>query len=391
MEEKSKGESSSEDGMSIFNESFNVEESENENEKKDSRDAQKDENNPSENDKILKCQEIFLGKKRKVLTEEEKKERTKKIIDRYCKRNDEMLKLLEKINSNEITHKNINRMMRLLAIDLSDTKKLINKKSMLHNQKKEIFQNLLNFTFQEYQYFWFKLTNGKSKKGSAQLIKSNNISMAKQILKELQEKKIKFDNDNNNNSNNNNGEEKNEEKNNKDKDNPEVKPKKERTVKEMIQAADLRDIENKKLDEFFENESAISSDESISSSISESDDDGDIDGDDNNISNSKSSKESKKEKDKEKNKEKEKEEKIKKELNEKKEKEMKLKKEMEEKARKEKEEKARKEKEEKARKEKEEKARKEKEEKARKEKEEKEKKEKMKILMEDEDEIDIFN
>ena len=364
MEEKSKGESSSEDGMSIFNESFNVEESENENEKKDSRDAQKDENNPSENDKILKCQEIFLGKKRKVLTEEEKKERTKKIIDRYCKRNDEMLKLLEKINSNEITHKNINRMMRLLAIDLSDTKKLINKKSMLHNQKKEIFQNLLNFTFQEYQYFWFQLTNGKSKKGSAQLIKSNNISMAKQILKELQEKKIKFDNDNNSN---NNGEEKSEEKKNKDKDNPEVKPKKERTVKEMIQAADLRDIENKKLDEFFENESAISSDESISSSISESDDDGDIDGDDNNISNSKSSKESKKEKDKEKNKEKEKEEKIKKELNEKKEKEMKLKKEMEEKARKEKEEKARKE------------------------KEEKEKKEKMKILMEDEDEIDIFN
>ena len=104
--------------MSIVNESFNVEESENENEKKDSRDAQKDENNPSENDKILKCQEIFLGKKRKVLTEEEKKERTKKIIDRYCKRNDEMLKLLEKINSNEITHKNINRMMRLLAIEL---------------------------------------------------------------------------------------------------------------------------------------------------------------------------------------------------------------------------------------------------------------------------------
>ena len=377
MEEKSKGESSSEDGMSIFNESFPCEESENENEKKESHDAQKDENNPSENDKILKCQEIFLGKKRKVLTEEEKKERTKKIIDRYCKRNDEMLKLLEKINSNEITHKNINRMMRLLAIDLSDTKKLINKKSMLHNQKKEIFQNLLNFTFQEYQYFWFQLTNGKSKKGSAQLIKSNNISRAKQILKELQEKKIKFDNDNNSN---NNGEEKSEEKKNKDKDNPEVKPKKERTVKEMIQAADLRDIENKKLDEFFENESAISSDESISSSISESDDDGDGDGDDNNISNSKSSKESKKDKDKEKNKEKEKErekqkEKEEKIFNEKKEKEMKIKKEMEEKARKEKEEKARREKEEKARKE----------------KEEKEKKEKMKKIMEDEDEIDIFN
>ena len=42
-----------------------------------------------------------------------------------------MLELLAKINSNETTHKNINRMMRLLAADLSDTKKLINQKSLI--------------------------------------------------------------------------------------------------------------------------------------------------------------------------------------------------------------------------------------------------------------------
>ena len=150
MEEKSKEESSS-DGMSIFNESFHYEESENE--KNDNIPPIQENNNPSEKEKILKFQEKFLGKKRKVLTEEEKKERQKKIIDRYCNRNDEMLKLLEKINSNEITHKNINRMMRLLAIDLSDTKKLINKRSLLHNQKKEIFDKLLDFTYEEYQFF----------------------------------------------------------------------------------------------------------------------------------------------------------------------------------------------------------------------------------------------
>ena len=75
-------------------------------------------------------------------------ERTKKIIDRYCKRNDEMLKLLEKINSNEITHKNINRMMRLLAIDLSDTKKLINSSKRQKREKNtKISENIINNIF----------------------------------------------------------------------------------------------------------------------------------------------------------------------------------------------------------------------------------------------------
>ena len=112
-----------------------------------------------------------------------------------------MLELLEKINSNEPTHKNINRMMRLLAADLSDTKKLINQKSLIYNQKKEIFNRLLNFTFEEYQFFWYKLTDGKVKKGNAQLIKTSNISIAKEIIKELEEKQMKSLNENNENNN----------------------------------------------------------------------------------------------------------------------------------------------------------------------------------------------
>ena len=183
MEDKNNNEESS-SHMSIFNESFNIDENPNSNENNNN-------NNEiiSQNQNLLKFEEKFLGKKRKKLTEEEKKERIQKNINKYCQRNNEMLELLEKINSNETTHKNINRMMRLLAADLSDTKKLINQKSLIYNQKKEIFNRLLNFTFEEYQYFWFKLTEGKLKKGNAQLIKSSNISKAKEILKDLEEKK----------------------------------------------------------------------------------------------------------------------------------------------------------------------------------------------------------
>jgi hypothetical protein len=97
-----------------------------------------------------------------------------------------MIQLLEKINNDETTHKNINRMMRLLAIDLSDTKKLINRRALIFNQKKEIFKRLLNLTFEEYQLFWYKLTDGKLKKGNAQHIKSSNISKAKEIIKSLE-------------------------------------------------------------------------------------------------------------------------------------------------------------------------------------------------------------
>ena len=139
MEENSSNDSSSH--MSIFDESINEEENannENENNKKEVVEK--------EEEKILKFQEKFLAKKRKPLSEEEKKERIEKTINRYCKRNDEMIQLLEKINNDETTHKNINRMMRLLAIDLSDTKKLINRRALIFNQKKEIFQRLLNFS-----------------------------------------------------------------------------------------------------------------------------------------------------------------------------------------------------------------------------------------------------
>ena len=259
MKEKDNNEKSSSSHRSVFNESINIDKNENPNKDNNAIDNK----NNSENQKILKFFERFLGKKRKILTEEEKKERIQKNKKRYCQRNNEMLVLLEKINSNETTHKNIKRVMRLLSADLYDTKKLINQKSLISNQKNEIFKRLLNFTYKEYQYFWYRLTDGKIKKGNAQIIKSSNISKAKQILKEIEEnKKKKMDDmkENNNIDNNNNNKEENN--------------KKERTIKEIIQAADLRDFENEILDNFFrEDDSVISSDNSLSSSLSDSDDD----------------------------------------------------------------------------------------------------------------------
>ena len=362
--------------VSVFNESFDVEQLVKQNNENDSS---KDKEQNSENQKILRFEEKFLKRKRRELTEEEKKERLQKNISRYCKRNDEMLILFEKIDNGETTRKNINRMMRLLAIDLSETKKLINKKGLLYNQKKEIFNRLLNFTFEEYQYFWFKLTDGKYKKGKAQFIKSSNISKAKEILRELEEEKLKKEkekeNDINKNEENGNGD-------NNNINNEEENKKKDRTIKEIIQAANLRDNENIEIDmQLLGNDSMIS--ESSSSSLEDSEED-----DDENNSSSKLSKENNIKEDKEKEK-KEKEEKDKKEQEEKakKEKEEKLRKEKEERLKKEKEEKLRREQEERKRKEQEERLRKEQEEKLR--KEEKEKREK--ILKGDEDEIDIFN
>ena len=339
MEENSSNDSSSH--MSIFNESINEEENvNNENENEDNK-VEKEE------EKILKFQEKFLAKKRKPLSEEEKKERIERTINRYCKRNDEMIQLLEKINNDETTHKNINRMMRLLAIDLSDTKKLINRKALIFNQKKEIFQRLLNLTFEEYQLFWYKLTDGKLKKGNAQNIKSSNISKAKEIIKSLEEKKNEIKNKN----------EEVEEEEKKKENSINVNSKNNKTIKEIIQAADLRDIETEKFNEEILGTDNDISDDSLSSSSSDFDED--LDNNSKNID---------------------------------KEKEDKEKKEKEEKERKEKEEKEKKEKEEKEKKEKEEKERKEKEEKERKEKEEKENKEKLlKQTMEEKDEIDIFN
>ena len=135
-------------------------------------------NNNNENDLLNKID--FLGKKQKrELTEEQKEARIKRNIERYCKRNDEMIDLLKKINGNEATNKNINRMMQLLAIDLSDTKKLTNKKALISQRKKDIFKKLFLLTFSEYQEFWYKLTDGLYKKGNAQLIKSGNIAKAR--------------------------------------------------------------------------------------------------------------------------------------------------------------------------------------------------------------------
>ncbi len=186
-------------------------------EKKEEKEEEKNNNN-----NILN---IILGKKKKrELSNEQKEERIKRNIERYCKRNDKMLELLEKINNNETTKKNINEMMRLLAIDLSDTKKLTNKKALISQKKEEMFNRLLDLTFEEYQLFWFKLTQGKYKKGNAQLINTGNMRDAKLIYDKIIE-----------------------ERNNKEKS---VK-KKEKTVREIINFRDNMEIENEKFDDVF--------------------------------------------------------------------------------------------------------------------------------------------
>ena len=274
-------------------------------------------NNNNNNDNILNM--LLNKKKKRELTQEQKEERIKRNIERYCTRNDKMLELLEKINNNEITRKNINEMMRLLAIDLSDTKKLTNKKALISQKKNEMFNKLFDLTFEEYQFFWFQLTQGKYKKGNAQLINSGNMRNAKLIYDGIIEKRKS---------------------NNKEK-------KKEKTVREIIDIRNNMDIEDEKFDEvFLRYDPDISSDDdsldsSVDDSLSESDD--------------KSEKEKKEEKKGKKDYEKELKEMKEKELKEKELKEKELK------------------------------------EKEMKEKEMKEKKEKMKKLMDEEDEIDIFN
>ena len=211
---------------------------------------QKDNNgikNAEEKDRLKNInaiENIFMGKKhKKELTEEQKAERIKRNIERYCKRNDEMLELLEKINNHEATNKNINRMMRLLAIDLSDTKKLTNQKALISQRKKDIFNKLLNLTFTEYQYFWHTLTDGKYKKGHAQLIKSSNIQKARMIYQQIIEER-----------------------------NKEEKKLNEKTVGELINDKNIRENENDKLDAvFLDYDPDISSDEdSLDSSLDES-------------------------------------------------------------------------------------------------------------------------
>ena len=147
-----------------------------------------------EKDNGNRIENLFLGaKKKRELTEEEKAERIKKNIERYCKRNERMLELLEKINNKETTRKNINEMMRLLAIDLSDTKKLTNRKALISQRKRELFSKLFDLTFTEYQYFWYQLTQGQYKKGNAQLINSSNMKTAKMIYKNIIENRKKGD------------------------------------------------------------------------------------------------------------------------------------------------------------------------------------------------------
>ena len=157
-----------------------------------------------------------------------------------------MLELLDKINGGEKTRKNINKMMRLLAKDLLDTKKLTNRKALISNKKDEFFNKLYDLTLVEYKSFWYNLTQGEYREGNAQLLKSSNISKAKKIYNAIIEERKKNINDN--------------------------KENKELTVREIIKNKNNRDIEIEKLDDIFlAYDPEISSDEdSLDSSVDES-------------------------------------------------------------------------------------------------------------------------
>ena len=230
---------------SIFDEDLSNLSNKNEEEKVEEEKNNNNNNSLINNSNILNM--LLNKKKKRELTEEEKAERIKKNIERYCKRNDRMLELLEKINQNEITRKNVDEMMRLLAIDLSDTKKLANKKGLISEKKKDLFNKLFELTFKEYQLFWHKLTNGQYKKGNAQLINSGNIGTAKMIYDKIIEERK---------NNMNNKEEK----------------EKEKTVREIINIKNNMEIEDEKFDEvFLKYDPDISSDEdSLDSSVHDS-------------------------------------------------------------------------------------------------------------------------
>jgi hypothetical protein len=230
---------------SIFDEDLSNLSNKNEEEKVEEEKNNNNNNSLINNSNILNM--LLNKKKKRELTEEEKAERIKKNIERYCKRNDRMLELLEKINQNEITRKNVDEMMRLLAIDLSDTKKLANKKGLISEKKKDLFNKLFELTFTEYQLFWHKLTNGQYKKGNAQLINSGNIGTAKMIYDKIIEERK---------NNMNNKEEK----------------EKEKTVREIINIKNNMEIEDEKFDEvFLKYDPDISSDEdSLDSSVDDS-------------------------------------------------------------------------------------------------------------------------
>ena len=173
---------------SIFDEDLSNLSNKNEEEKVEEEKNNNNNNSLINNSNILNM--LLNKKKKRELTQEQKEERIKRNIEKYCARNDKMLELLDKINNNEITRKNIDDMMRLLAIDLSDTKKLANKKALISQKKNEMFNKLFDLTFKEYQYFWFTLTQGKYNKGNAQLINSSNMRNAKLIYDGIIEKWI---------------------------------------------------------------------------------------------------------------------------------------------------------------------------------------------------------
>ena len=231
---------------------------------------------------------LLEKKKKRELTEEEKKEEEEKRIQNYihiyCQRNNEIIQLLKNIDNSEITKKNIKRLMLLLSQDLRDTKKITNINNLISHKKEIFFNKLYDLTYKEYQLFWLKITQYKYKYGKAQDINSGNISQANSLYNQIIQKKKDKEKDNNN--------------------------KKEKTIREIIEDRNKREIEIEELDKIFSEE--ISSDE----------DNLDSDGDESSLNDDESIKKSEKEKEDKEKIEQEKEKENERELKEKEEEEM---------------------------------------------------------------------
>ena len=141
---------------------------------------QKENKNKNENNVDNLFNHNMLNKKRKrELTQEQLED---KMIEKYCKRNEEILNKIDKIKNNkEIEKKDLNKLMHLLAIDLIDTKKLQNPKSLISFKKRKFFNQLMDLYVDDYKTFWYNFTNHEKTNGKAGDINSSNIKRAKKI------------------------------------------------------------------------------------------------------------------------------------------------------------------------------------------------------------------
>ena len=150
----------------------------------ESNENQESSNNNNEDSRIKEYKDKFMNKK-KELTEEQKKIREQKNIAKYCRRNDEMLKLLEKIKNKENNSYNLNRTVTLMIRDLSDVAKFDSSKN-ISEKKAKIFDRLINLSEIHFKKFFYELSDHTTYKGSSRSITYKNIGKANKILKDFE-------------------------------------------------------------------------------------------------------------------------------------------------------------------------------------------------------------